>query len=277
MSESVILFYSALVGLAVGSFLNVCIYRLPAGGSLLRPPSSCPACKRRLRWFENIPVLSYVALRGRCRSCEARISLQYPLIELATAAIWVGAAIYFDGLWPGLSAAVFGTLLLGIAVTDAREYIIPDEFSVGGLLIGLALSFAPGGPSPLMSVAGALVCFAFMYAVAVVGEWAFKKPALGGGDIKMMAMVGSFMAPRQPPSILYAFLSDLGAGFLYGAILGLLTVFVGSVVGAVIFGPIGLKTGKLVPFGIFLAVGAAIVYVWGDSLIDAYAIWSLGY
>ncbi|MGD8869686.1 MAG: prepilin peptidase, partial [Gemmatimonadales bacterium] len=167
--------------------------------------------------------------------------------------------------------------LLGIAVTDAREYIIPDEFSLGGLFLGLALSFAPGQPSPLMSLSAALVCFAFMYMVAVVGEWAFKKPALGGGDIKMMAMVGSFMAPHGPPGILYGFLSDIGVGFLYGAILGLLTVFVGSVVGAVIFGPIGLKTGKLVPFGIFLAVGAAVVYVWGDALINWYAIWSLGY
>ena len=277
MSEPVILFYSALVGLAIGSFLNVCICRLPAGGSLLRPPSSCPACARRLRWFENIPVLSYLGLRGRCRTCGARISVQYPLIELVTAAIWVGAAIHYDGLWQALSAAVFGTLLLGIAVTDAREYIIPDEFSVGGLAIGLALSFAPGSPSPLSAVVGALVCFAFMYAVAVIGEWAFKKPALGGGDIKMMAMVGSFMAAGEPSSILYAYLVNVGTGFLYGAILGLLTVFAGSVVGAVIFGPIGLKTGKLVPFGIFLAVGAALVYVWGDALINGYAVWSLGY
>lgn len=277
MPESVIIVYAALIGLSIGSFLNVCIYRLPAEGSLLRPPSSCPSCKRRLRWFENIPVLSYLALRGRCRSCGARISLQYPLVELTTAAIWVGAALHFEGLWQALSAAVFGTLLLGIAVTDAREYIIPDEFSVGGLFLGLGLSFAPGQPSPLMSVSAALVCFAFMYMVAVIGEWAFKKPALGGGDIKMMAMVGSFMAPHEPPSILYGFLTDIGFGFLYGAILGLLTVFVGSVVGAVIFGPIGLKTGKLVPFGIFLAVGGAVVYVWGDALIDWYAIWSLGY
>jgi leader peptidase (prepilin peptidase)/N-methyltransferase len=222
-------------------------------------------------------VLSYLVLRGRCRSCGAKISLQYPLVELTTGAIWVGAAIHFDGLWQILSAAVFGTLLLGIAVTDAREYIIPDEFSLGGLVLGLGLSFAPGQPSPLMSLAAALVCFAFMYAVAVVGEWAFKKPALGGGDIKMMAMVGSFMAPGQPTSLLHDFLNAVGVGFLYGAILGLLTVFVGSLVGAVIFGPIGLKTGKLVPFGIFLAVGAAIVYVWGDALVNWYAVWSLGY
>lgn len=276
MSQAEILVFTALVGLSIGSFLNVCIYRLPAGGSVLRPPSSCPSCKRRLRWFENIPLFSYLALRGRCRTCGSPISMQYPLVELATGAIWVGSYLLFGGLWQALSGAVFGTLLLGIAITDAREYIIPDEFSVGGLLLGLALSFAPGQPSPVMSIVGAVVCFAFMYAVAVVGEWAFKKPALGGGDIKMMAMVGSFMGPHEPASILYEFLVDVGFGNLYGSILGLLTVFVGSVVGAVIFGPIGLKTGKLVPFGIFLAVGAAVVYVWGDVLINWYAIWSLG-
>jgi leader peptidase (prepilin peptidase)/N-methyltransferase len=276
MSQPEILVYAALVGLSIGSFLNVCIYRLPAGGSVLRPPSSCFSCERKLRWFENIPLFSYLALRGRCRTCGSPISMQYPLVELATGAIWVGAYLIFGGLWQALSAAVFGTLLLGIAITDAREYIIPDEFSVGGLVLGLALSFAPGQPSPVMSIVGAVACFAFMYAVAVVGEWAFKKPALGGGDIKMMAMVGSFMGPHEPASILYEFLIDVGYGNLYGAILGLLTVFVGSVVGAVIFGPIGLKTGKLVPFGIFLAVGAAVVYVWGDVLINWYAIWSLG-
>ena len=276
MSQPEILVFTALVGLSIGSFLNVCIYRLPAGGSLLRPPSSCPSCKRELRWFENIPLFSYLALRGRCRTCGSRISMQYPLVEFATGAIWVGSYLLFGGLWQTLSGAVFGTLLLGIAVTDAREYIIPDEVSVGGLVLGLALSFAPGQPSPVMSIIGAVICFAFMYAVAVVGEWAFKKPALGGGDIKMMGMVGSFMGPHEPASILYEFLTDVGFGNLYGAILGLLTVFVGSVVGAVIFGPIGLKTGKLVPFGIFLAVGAAVVYVWGDVLINWYAIWSLG-
>ncbi len=276
MSQPEILVFAALVGLSIGSFLNVCIYRLPAGGSVLRPPSSCPSCKRKLRWFENIPLFSYLALRGRCRTCGSPISMQYPLVELATGAIWVGSYLLFGGLWQALSGAVFGTLLLGIAITDAREYIIPDEFSVGGLLLGLALSFAPGQPSPVMSIIGAVVCFAFMYAVAVVGEWAFKKPALGGGDIKMMAMVGSFMGPHEPASILYEFLVDVGLGNLYGAILGLLTVFVGSVVGAVIFGPIGLKTGKLVPFGIFLAVGAAVVYAWGDVLINWYAVWSLG-
>ncbi|MHC4067761.1 MAG: prepilin peptidase, partial [Planctomycetota bacterium] len=231
-----------------GSFLNVCIVRLPAGRSLLRPRSSCLSCERQIAWYENIPVFSYLALRGRCRTCGARISIRYPLVELATGLTWLGAFAHFEGLWQALSAAVFGTLLLGIAVTDAREYIIPDEFSLGGLLMGLALSLAPGPPAPLWSLAGAALAFALMYGVAVVGEWVFKKPALGGGDIKMMAMVGAFLGP------VYA----------------LLTIFVGSLVGAVIFGPIGLKTGKLVPFGVFLALGAAVVLVWGDTMVDWY-------
>jgi leader peptidase (prepilin peptidase)/N-methyltransferase len=254
MSVPFILAYAALIGLSLGSFLNVCILRLPRDESIFRPRSRCMSCGRQITWYENVPVLSWLALRGRCLTCKAPISVQYPLIELATGVIWVGAYLLFGLGWQGLSAAVFWTLLLGIAVTDARDYIIPDEFSVGGLVLGLALSFAPADPSPLMSLIGAALSFALMYGVAVVGEWAFKKPALGGGDIKMMAMVGAFLGP------LYA----------------LLTIFVGSLVGAVIFGPIGLKTGKLVPFGVFLAVGAAVVLLWGDAMVGWYATNVLG-
>jgi leader peptidase (prepilin peptidase)/N-methyltransferase len=249
MPQPLIIPYVVIIGLALGSFLNVCILRLPKEQSILHPRSACTSCGRQLSWYENIPVFSYIALLGRCRTCGTRISIQYPLIELVTGAIWVAAYLYYDGLGQWLAAAVFGTLLLGIAVTDAREYIIPDEFSLGGLVIGLALSFAPGRPEPLWSFAGAALSFALMYGVAVVGEWAFKKPALGGGDIKMMAMVGAFLGPLH----------------------ALLTIFVGSLVGAVIFGPIGLKTGKLVPFGVFLALGAAVVYVWGDAMVAWYA------
>lgn len=254
MAEILIIVYVAFIGLAFGSFLNVCIVRLPADRSILRPRSACPSCGHQLKWYENLPVLSYLALRGRCRSCGTRISILYPLVEVATGALWLGAYLYFDSIWTALSAAVFGTLLLGIGVTDAREYIIPDELSLGGLALGLGLSFTPGPPDPLWSLAGAAVAFAVMYGVAVAGEWAFKKPALGGGDIKMMAMVGAFLGPG------YA----------------LLTVFVGSLIGAIIFGPIGLKTGKLVPFGVFLSLGAAIVFLWGDAMVGWYVNWVLG-
>lgn len=212
--QTLLIVYAAVVGLALGSFLNVCIIRIPAGGSVLRPRSRCPRCNRPLRWYENIPVLSFLALRGRCRTCGARISLQYPAVELLTGLVWVGSFLYYQSLWTALWAAIFVTLLIGIAVTDARRYIIPDLFSVGGLVLGLALALAPGPPAPLQALLGAALGFGLMYGVAVVGEWAFKKPALGGGDIKMMAMVGAFLGP--------------------GGVL--LTIFAGSVIGSLAFG-----------------------------------------
>jgi len=246
--SALVLVYAGLAGLAIGSFLNVCVYRLPAGLSVVTPRSRCPQCERPIRWYENIPVASYIALRGRCRGCGERISLQYPLVELATGIIWVAMAARFGPTLAALSGAVFLTLLLGIALTDAREYIIPDEFSLGGLLLGLAFAAFPGGMPFLRAVAGAAVGFASLYLVAIVGQWVFRKEAMGGGDIKMMAMVGAFVGPA-------------------GA---LLTIFLGALLGTLIFGPISIITKRLVPFGIFLALGAAVTHGWGEDLIRWY-------
>jgi leader peptidase (prepilin peptidase)/N-methyltransferase len=247
--------YAALVGAAVGSFLNVCIYRLPEGLSVVRPRSRCPECSAAIGWRDNIPIASWVMLRGRCRGCRTPISVQYPLIELATAAIWLAAAARHGLSWDALAVAIFFTLLLGIALTDARTYIIPDEFTYGGLILGLLLSLAPGGLTFLQSIAGAALGFVFLYGAGWLGEWWLKKPAMGGGDIKMMAMVGAFLGP-------------LGA---------LLTIFLGALVGTIIFLPISLRTKKLVPFGIFLALGAAVTQVWGDDLVRWYRDAFLGY
>lgn len=246
--------YAGLVGAAVGSFLNVCIYRWPEGLSVIRPASRCPACETPIRWYDNVPILGWMWLRGKCRACGVRISIQYPAIELATALLWVAAAVRFGWSWQTLSTAIFFTLLLGIALTDARTYIIPDEFTLGGLVIGLALAFAPGGIPWLSAILGAGLGFGLLYLVAVVGEWVFKKPAMGGGDIKMMAMVGAFLGPSGV----------------------LLTVFLGALFGTLIFGPISMKTKKLVPFGIFLALGAAIAEPWGQAITDWYASNFLG-
>ncbi|MBW3573215.1 MAG: prepilin peptidase [Gemmatimonadetes bacterium] len=240
--------WAGLVGAAVGSFLNVCVYRWPADLSVVSPPSRCGACETPIRWHDNVPVVGWLWLRGRCRACGVRISIQYPLVELLTAALWVMAVWRFGVSWQALSTALFFTILLGIALSDARTYIIPDQFTLGGLVLGLALSFAPGGMEPLRSVIGAALGFALLWLVAVVGEWAFKKPAMGGGDIKMMAMVGAFLGP-------------LGV---------LLTIFLGALFGSLIFAPISYRTGKLVPFGIFLAVGAAITEPFGTAIIDWY-------
>ena len=221
---------------------------------MVAPRSHCPECSAAIGWRDNIPVLSYVFLRGRCRQCRTGISFQYPLVELATAAVWVGAVARYGITWQALSVAVFFTLLLGIAMTDARSYIIPDEFSLGGLALGLLLALAPGGIGVRDALLGAALGFALLWAVAWVGEWAFKKPAMGGGDIKMMAMVGAFL----------------------GSIGVLLTIFLGALAGTLIFGPISWKTGKLVPFGIFLALGAGITETWGVELVSWYRMWALG-
>ncbi len=241
--------WAAFLGAAIGSFLNVCIVRLPAGESVVRPRSRCPACGEKIAWYDNLPILAYILLRGRCRHCRTRISWIYPAIELSVLVIWVGMAILYGPTARGLVGAILFSILLAIAITDARHYLIPDPLSIGGLAAGLAASFLPGAPTPLMALFGAALGFFVLFGVGWLGERAFKKPAMGGGDMKMMAMVGAFLGP-------------LGA---------MMTIFLGALAGSVIFGPISLKTGKLVPFGVFLALGAAVTFLFGGPLVGWYA------
>ena len=239
---------AGLVGLMIGSFLNVCTLRWPEDESVVFPGSHCPKCGEPIRWYDNVPVLGYVLLRGRCRACREPISLQYPLVELATGLVWAGMFSYAGLSFEALRGTLLLTILFGIALTDARFYIIPDQFSLGGLVLGLGLAFLPGGIDAPDALIGAIVGFGLLGSVAVVGKWMLKKDAMGLGDIKMMAMVGAFLG---------------WAGVL-------LTVFLGALLGAVIFGPISYKTKKLVPFGIFLAAAAAITYGFGSEIIDWY-------
>ncbi len=239
---------AALVGALIGSFLNVCIHRWPRDESVVAPRSRCPGCGRPIAWYDNLPVLSWLILRGRCRGCAQRISVQYPLVELATALLWLSAVLRFGPTLEALRSAVFLSILLGITLTDARHYIIPDEFSLGGLALGLAFAAVPGG-FPLTSAAtGAVLGLVLLASVAWLGKLVFRRPAMGAGDVKMLAMIGAFIGP-------------VGV---------LLTVFLGSLFGALIFGPIAWRTKRLVPFGIFLAVGAAIAHLWGQALVGWY-------
>jgi leader peptidase (prepilin peptidase)/N-methyltransferase len=150
--------------------------------------------------------------------------------------------------------ALFVTILLGIAVSDARFYVIPDQFSVGGTVLGLVFAPAPGGPDFLGALGGAVVGLALLWAVAWLGEKTFKKEAMGGGDIKMMAMIGGFLG-------------------IQGVFL---TLFLAALLGTIIFGPMSYRSGKLVPFGVFLSVGAAATYFWGERLVDLYLRWAFG-
>lgn len=258
---------AGVFGALFGSFLNVCVYRLPRGESVVHPRSRCPNCGTMVAWYDNVPVLSWLILRGRCRSCAHPISIQYPLVELAILLTWFGSAWFLGLTFAALSAAIFVTLLIGILLTDAQHYIIPDEMSLGGLVAGLALSFVDGlGIVP--SLIGAALGFGLLWVVKAAGDIALKKgwiggeeiretlgegeeiTAMGGGDLKMMAMVGAFLGWRGV----------------------LLTIFLGAAAGTLIYLPFMFRAKKpLVPFGIYLALGAFIALVAGGRLAAWYA------
>jgi leader peptidase (prepilin peptidase)/N-methyltransferase len=252
--HAIFLAYAAVLGAAIGSFINVLVARLPIGQSPVRPRSACPACGADIAWYDNVPVLSWLLLRGRCRRCGSRISIEYPLVEAGTALIWLGIAWLYGPSWVGLRGAVLISVVLAIALIDARHYLIPDPLSLGGLVAGLALAPLPGPPSLLAAVLGAAAGFGVLFVVGLVGEWMFKKPAMGGGDMKMMAMVGAFLGPS-------------------GA---MLTIFLGALVGTIVFAPVALRTDREVPFGVFLAIGAVATFLLGDLLVGWYAGMFLG-
>ncbi len=247
--------FAAVFGLLIGSFLNVCIVRWPAEQSVVRPRSRCPKCGNLIAWYDNIPVASWLALGAKCRHCALPIPWFYPAVELAVGIIWAAAALHYGASVEMLRAALFFTILLGIAATDAREYIIPDEFSVGGAVLGLLFAFTGGALGWQPALIGALVGYALLWVIAWVGEKAFGEEAMGGGDIKMMAMIGAFLGWQGV----------------------LLTLFLGALLGTLIFLPIKLMgKEKLVPFGIFLALGAAATWIAGPALIAWYTRAVLG-
>ena len=260
-----------MFGSLVGSFLNVCILRWAADGSITNPPrSQCPRCGRQLTWHENIPVISWLLLRGRCAGCAEPISIQYPAIELATALIW---ALAF--LWPAASVvtslrlAVFATVMLGVAVTDGRFYVIPDGFTLFGVLFVLAASaagFMRGEATffatPWQALLGACVGAGAISITGWLGEIAFKKEAMGFGDTTLMAVCGAALGPER----------------------ALLNVFVAALLGALTFvlvvGPVTWVRSRraqrefempLVPFGVFLAPAAVVTLLYGERLMAWYA------
>jgi len=239
----------AAFGALFGSFLNVCIVRLPKNESVVSPRSRCPNCGLLVAWYDNVPVLSWLLLRGKCRGCQLPISPLYPVVELLVALLWGWMAWRHGFGLEGLRGAVFGTLLIGIAFTDAREYIIPNEFSIGGLVLGLLFAAAGGLAAFQVAALGAGIGFGLLWLVGAVGTWAFKEEAMGGGDIKMMAMVGAFVGWQGV----------------------LLTVFLGALIGTLVFLPlVFLGKKKLVPFGVFLAMGAVATYLFGPAIFQWY-------
>ncbi|MDQ6770384.1 MAG: prepilin peptidase [Gemmatimonadota bacterium] len=264
-----------LFGLCVGSFLNVCVARWPAEQSVVRPRSRCPHCGHQLAWFENIPVFSWLALRARCRCCDESISSIYPLGELTVALLWAFCFARWGPTFTALRVAVFLTILTGIALTDLRSYLIPDGFTVTGLIwtlgtallapfIGETLMFA----GPYEALIGACAGAGFIAVIGWLGEVALKKEAMGMGDMTLMAFVGAALGPGKAIATVF-----LGASL--GAVVFLLVVYPLAVVRrGRVTSQTELALGAppaqmpLVPFGVFLAPAAVIMLLWGDQLID---------
>ena len=268
--------YAFLVGLCIGSFLNVCVARWPRDLSVVRPRSRCPHCGHQLAWFENIPLFSWLVLRARCRCCDEPISVIYPLLEVTIGVLWAVCVWHFGPTFTALRLAVFLTILTGVALTDIKHYLIPDGFTVTGLLwsLGTAL-IAPfvGGSrlfaGPYDALVGACAGAGLIAVIGWLGEAALKREAMGMGDMTLMAFVGAALGPAR----------------------AIATVFLGATIGAVVFlavvYPIALvRRGRvtqtelalggqaaspvelpLVPFGVFLAPAAVIMLIWGDQIL----------
>jgi leader peptidase (prepilin peptidase)/N-methyltransferase len=245
---------AAILGVCVGSFLNVCIHRLPRGQSLASPPSRCPKCGRPLRWYHNIPIVSWLVLGGRCAHCRAPISLQYPIVELVTALIWVLIVWMTPVGWLLASRLVFATALIVLFMIDLEHQLLPNVITLPGIVAGFVFSFvAP--PGPANSAFGILVGGGVLYAIAAAYYLFRKEEGMGMGDVKMLAMVGAFLGWR-------AVLLTL-----------VLSSFAGAVIGMVMM---GLQKGTMryaLPFGTFLAVGALIAMLFGEAMLS----WYLGY
>jgi leader peptidase (prepilin peptidase)/N-methyltransferase len=268
----VILFLAFLLGLLIGSFLNVCIHRWPANESVVQPRSRCPACSAPIAWYDNLPLLSYLLLRGKCRQCRGAISIRYPLVELLTGLLFAAVVVRF-GLEPmAFKAALFSSMMLVLFFTDLAEFILPDEITIGGMLIGLALSpvlLLDSGPGSLLlffagvepprwlsSLADAALSAAMLGGLLLlIGEAYYRIrhiEGLGLGDVKMVAMIAAFWGLSQTVFILIA-------SSLIGAVSGVLIVVIGR-----------KQWQYALPFGSYMAATAIVVMLWGDAILSWY-------
>jgi len=242
-----------LLGLAVGSFLNVVIYRLPRKIRFAAGRSACPRCGEQLKWYHNIPLFSYLFLGGKCAFCRAPISARYPLVETLNCVAWIYFFWYLGLSWAFGVWAVLISMLLVIFFIDLDHRIIPDSITLPGMVLGLAASFLPGGMGILPSLVGLLVGGGALYLIAILGDLLFKKESMGGGDIKMAAMLGAFLGWQK---VLLVFISS--------AVIGLVVSIVLMTVSA------KMRETRMVPFGPFLAMAAVLSLLYGDRIIDYY-------
>lgn len=243
---------AALFGLTVGSFLNVVIHRLPLGESLVSPRSRCPSCGAPIAAWDNVPVLSWLILLGRCRRCRAPISFRYPAVELANGALWA-LAFRFAPSWGDLaSGALLASLCLALMGIDYDHQILPDVLTLPGIAAGLALSFVSVQRTPLAAAIGAAVGAGGLFLVAFTYEKLAGHEGMGLGDVKMLGMIGAFLGP-------------------WGVLVTILAASVsGSIVGIVLILSKGGDGKTKLPFGVFLAIGAVGAWFLADPLVARY-------
>ena len=240
-----------LIGLAVGSFLNVCIHRIPRAQSLVHPGSRCPKCGYVLRWYDNIPVLSYAMLLGRCRKCRTHISIRYPLVELATMALFVVNGLVFG--WTALLVPriLFACLLVVLFAIDLEHHLLPNVITLPGIVLGLIAS-AVLPPGIVDAIIGMLIGGGVLWAIGEAYYRYSGQEGMGGGDVKMLAMIGAFL------------------GWKLVLVTLVLSSFAGSIIGLVV---IVLKRGGMkyaLPYGTFLALGALVASLFGERIVNWY-------
>ncbi|PIQ88803.1 MAG: prepilin peptidase [Candidatus Omnitrophica bacterium CG11_big_fil_rev_8_21_14_0_20_42_13] len=244
-----------IFGSIVGSFLNVCIYRMPKAESIVMPGSRCPCCNNKIQWYDNIPLVSYILLRARCRYCNMSIPARYFIVELITASVFLGLFRYYGLTADFFIYALFFSLLLIASFVDIKYRIIPDEVSLGGLALGLILSFIfpemqDGVVSRIegifYSFIGALSASLLTYLIGLIGTLLFRKDAMGFGDVKLMAAIGAFLGWKL--AIVAFFIAPF-----FGAIFGIIVLI--------------QKKGHLIPYGPFLSLGAVLSLFYGNAII----------
>ena len=246
------LVFGFVFGTVIGSFLNVCIHRIPQGKSIIAPSSHCPHCKKPIRFYDNFPLVSFICLRGRCRACNAPISLRYPLVEFLMGLFSLILLVQF-----GISAlyliyfALFASLTL-ISFIDLTHRIIPDVISLPGIIIGLVISLLHPQMSIINSLKGLLLGGGSLYVVASIYQLVTKREGMGGGDVKLLAMIGAFIGWK---GVLFTILCSS---------------FIGSVVGVTMMLISSADSKYAVPFGPFLSLGAMIYVLFGDPWISWY-------
>lgn len=244
--------FACIFGMVVGSFLNVCICRMPKNESIVSPPSHCPGCSYQIRWYDNIPLVSYLLLRGKCRGCGAHISLQYPLVELLNGILALFLFLRFGPTLAFAALFLFCSALVVITFIDIEHQIIPDEISLPGIAVGFVLSFFLKGHTWLNSLLGILLGGGSLLLVAYAYQRLTGKEGMGGGDIKLLAMMGAFLGWKAVPFIILA-------SSLVGSLVGISLMLIQK------------KDSKLaIPFGPYLAFGAVLYVFYGKPLIQWY-------